>query len=163
MKTRALIAAIAVAGSAAAGAGCEEGDRSSASTAPSTGPELVRAEAEGPVAQIVRRQRAKATQEGDRLLVYVSADWCAPCRVFQRAVRAGELDETLPDLRLLVFDLDRDEARLATAGYDSQMIPLFVVPGEDGRGTDRRIQGSVKGDAVGDLVPRLRELLNPPR
>lgn len=40
------------------------------------------------------------------------------------------------------------------------MIPLLAVPGEDGRGTPLRIEGSVKGDrAVDEIVPRLQAIL----
>ena len=53
---------------------------------------------------------------------------------------------------------DRD--RLATAGYVSQYIPLFAMPGPDGRASDKKFEGSVKGDgAVANIAPRLRALL----
>lgn len=75
-------------------------------------------------------------------------------------MKAGRLDAAFPALRLLEFDLDRDRDRLAEAGYASKMIPLFVVPGEDGRGTPFRIEGSVKGErAVDEIAPRLAAIL----
>ena len=45
------------------------------------------------------------------------------------------------------YRFDKDTARLDGSG--SRMIPLLVVPGPDGRGTDRRREGSVKGDGAG--------------
>ena len=90
----------------------------------------------------------------------VGASWCEPCRRFHEAVTRGELDATFPTLRLLEFDLDRDQARLQAAGYGSRMIPLFEVPGPDGRASGRRIEGSIKGPgAVAEIVPRLRRIL----
>jgi thiol-disulfide isomerase/thioredoxin len=116
-----------------------------------------------PVADVVRESLARAHSSGARLLVYVGATWCEPCHRFLDAVRAGELNEALPGLRLLEFDFDRDQARLATAGYADEYVPLFVVPGVDGRGTARRSAGAVKGPgAVDFIVPRLRPLLADP-
>lgn len=104
--------------------------------------------------------RAAMGAPGRDVVVYVGASWCEPCTRFHDAVASGALDATFPTLTLLEFDLDRDRAALEAAGYGSRMIPLFAIPGPDGRGTDRRIQGGVKGEgAVDNIVPRLRELL----
>ena len=101
-----------------------------------------------------------AAARGRDVVVYVGATWCEPCGYFHRAVVDGQLDAGFPRLTLLEFDADVDEARLRAAGYTSQMIPLFVRPGADGRATDRTMEGSIKGDgAVAELTPRLRALL----
>jgi thiol:disulfide interchange protein len=115
-----------------------------------------------PVDTIVRREAERARADQRDLLVYVGAEWCEPCKRFHEAVVSGQLNDTFPTLRLLEFDLDHDRDRLTAAGYASRMIPLFAVPGPDGRGTERRIQGAVKGEgAVANIVPRLKELLSP--
>jgi thiol:disulfide interchange protein len=112
------------------------------------------------VAAIVGRELARARAEGRDLVVYVGASWCEPCQRFHHAAAAGELDATFPTLRLLEFDLDRDEPRLRAAGYTSKLIPLFAVPGPDGRASGAQIEGSIKGDgAVAQITPRLRALL----
>jgi hypothetical protein len=114
---------------------------------------------EGDLAPLVVSEVERAKKDGRRLLVYVGAAWCEPCKRFHDAADAGEI-EGLPRLRLLELDLDRDGDRLAAAGYGSKMIPLFALPGPDGRGNDARIEGSVKGaGAVRNLVPRLSALL----
>ena len=106
----------------------------------------------------------RAKSDGHDLVVYVGAKWCEPCTRFHDAVNAGELDATFPKLRLLEFDMDRDEARLAAAGYASKMIPLFVAPAENGEASDLRFEGSVKGErAVAVIVPRLQGLLGQAR
>ncbi len=118
---------------------------------------------EGDVAPLVVAQAARSQAEHRRVLLYVSAPWCEPCRVFHEAVDRGELTGKLGALDLLAFDGDRDAERLLMSGYESQYIPAFAVPGVDGRAVGRKIEGSVKGGAaVGDLVPRLRELLADP-
>lgn len=110
----------------------------------------------------VRAFAARARSEGREPLVYVGATWCEPCRYFHDAAERGDLDEALPRLALLEYDLDEDAERLAAAGYASRMIPLFVVPGADGRGSDRRIEGSIHGPgSPAQIAPRLRAILTP--
>lgn len=119
---------------------------------------------DGDVAEIVMREIERANRDGRRLLVYVGATWCEPCRRFHDAAEAGQIQGGLPPLRMLELDLDRDGDRLAAAGYASKMIPLFAVPGPDGRGGPARMEGSIKGPrAVADIVPRLSALLARPQ
>jgi thiol-disulfide isomerase/thioredoxin len=114
----------------------------------------------GDVAVEVKGELARARADGRRLLVYVGATWCEPCRRFHEAASAGKLDQRFGALRLLEFDFDRDGERLRAAGYVSHYIPLFAAPAADGRASGRQIQGSVKGDgAVGEIAPRLESLL----
>jgi hypothetical protein len=114
----------------------------------------------GDVAELVKGELTAAKTRGRRLIVYVGATWCEPCQRFHHAAEAGELDGQFGDLRLLTFDLDRDGERLAAAGYVSQYIPLFALPGPDGRMSARKVEGSVKGDsAVAQIAPRLEQLL----
>ncbi|HXU83506.1 MAG TPA: thioredoxin family protein [Polyangia bacterium] len=128
-----------------------------------TGPELVEA-GPGPADAVVRTALAEAQRDGRRLLVYVSATWCEPCERFQKALRAGELDAAFPALTMLKFDHDRDLPRLQQAGYAGNLIPRFVIPGPDGRGTARRVEGGTKAeDTVATSIgPRLRLLLDGP-
>jgi hypothetical protein len=127
------------------------------------GPELVEA-GPGAVDEVVRGALADAQRDGQRLLVYISATWCEPCERFQKAVRAGELNAQFPHLRLLKFDHDHDLPRLQAAGYAGNLIPRFVIPGPDGRGTDQRMEGGTKAeDTVSTSIgPRLRRLLDGP-
>jgi hypothetical protein len=119
--------------------------------------------APGEVAALVRDAAERARRDGRSLLVYVGATWCEPCRRFHDAASSGALDPTLGRLAMLEFDLDRDAERLAAAGYASRFIPLFAVPGADGRASARRIEGSIKGEgAVAEITPRLRALLRGP-
>jgi hypothetical protein len=97
---------------------------------------------------------------GRRLVVYVGARWCEPCRRFHEAANRRELDAVLGDVTLLEFDLDRDGERLQVAGYASEYIPLFALPAADGTGSEMRIAGAIKGDgAVAFILPRLQGLL----
>lgn len=114
----------------------------------------------GEVPQLVRAERERAAADGRDLLVYVGAKWCEPCQRFHEAAHRGELDADFPNLTILEFDLDEDRDRINAAGYSSKLIPLFVMPGPDGRGSSVRFEGGVKGErAVANITPRLRKLL----
>lgn len=113
------------------------------------------------VATLVKRELERAQADKKRLLVYVGATWCEPCQRFHDAAVKGELDGVFPNVRMVEFDLDVDAERLARAGYASKMIPLFVVPTDNGTGSDKRIEGSIKGEgAVMNLRTRLAPLLS---
>jgi hypothetical protein len=118
------------------------------------------APADGDVDVIVRDSMAKAAVDRRRVVVYVGATWCEPCQRFHHAAERGELDAKFPDVDLLVFDQDRDGARLVSAGYQSKMIPLFALPGPDGRASGKQVEGGIKGEgAVGFMAPRLEKML----
>lgn len=114
-----------------------------------------------PIADFLRKQVEESRAERRKVLVYVGAPWCEPCQRFHRAATAGELDPLLAGTRIVEFDLDADKEALERAGYSSRLIPLFAVPRADGTCSERRIEGSVKGERAvqDDLVPRLRALL----
>lgn len=115
-----------------------------------------------PLEQFVQQHVEQAEVSGARVLVYVGATWCEPCKRFHKALETGELDEPLAGTHFLEFDADRDRAELRAAGYGSQYIPLFSVPDSSGHGTALSIEGSIKGDRAvrEELVPRLLALLD---
>jgi len=121
-------------------------------------PRLVAAPAGGRVAEAVTAERGGA--DGDLVIVYVGATWCEPCVAFHDALTAGSLDADFPGVRFLEYDLDRDKARLEADGYTSRYVPLFAVPGPDGRADGRQLQGGIKGPgAAANLAKRLAPLI----
>jgi hypothetical protein len=125
-------------------------------------PQFVRGPTDGrPIPPFVAAQLRQAAA-GERILVYVGAEWCEPCRRFHDAAESGRLDGEFPGLTLVEFDLDADRDALEAAGYASRLIPLFAVPTSDGRGSAKRISGSIKGELAvrENLLPRLHELLD---
>ena len=124
------------------------------------GVQLVSAGPGEDAAAVIRAERERASASGRDVVVYVGAKWCEPCQRFHDAAERGELDADFPNLTLVAFDLDVDKERLVSAGYVSELIPLFVVPDESGRATSKRFEGSVKGDrAVANIAPRLKQIL----
>ncbi len=126
------------------------------------GPRFVAAPATGSLPDAVTQAMSAASAEGRLVVVYVGATWCEPCQRFHQAVEHGDLANVAPLAKttLLEFDLDRDRDRLVAGGYQSKYIPLFALPGLDGRGTGKQVEGGIKGDgAVAYMVPRLASLL----
>ena len=114
-------------------------------------PRLVKARG-GEVASFVQGEMAKAKAESRELLVYVGATWCEPCQRFHEALEAGKLDAAFPNFTFVEFDFDEQGDGLKRAGYVSRLIPLFAVPGPDGRASGRQMEGGIKGDgAVAEL------------
>ncbi len=121
---------------------------------------LVEAPASGDLAAYVAGEVARGQRDHVPLLVYVGATWCEPCHKFQDAVVRGSLDVELAPLRLLVFDLDRDGDRLRSAGYRSDLVPLFARPNPDGRASGAQTYGVQSGGAyVEQLMPRIKALV----
>ena len=143
-----------------AGGGAAASASQSKAAAPAGKMRLRDAPPEGDVDGIVRAELKTTRRENRRLLVYVGATWCEPCQRFHHAAERGELDATFPDVDMVTFDLDRDNERLASAGYVSKLIPLFALPGPDGRASGKQIEGGIKGEgAVGYIAPRLQKML----
>ena len=126
-------------------------------------PELAhRSAPHAPLEQFVQQHVEEADASGKRVIVYVGASWCEPCKRFHKALESGQLDEALAGTQFLEFDADDDRGELKAAGYVSKFIPLFSVPDQSGHASGRAIEGSIKGEnAVREnLVPRLLALLD---
>ncbi len=114
----------------------------------------------GPVAPLMRTHVAAAARDRVPVVLYIGATWCEPCTRFKQALKRRELDLVFAGVRFVEFDNDADEQRLKDAGYGGRFIPRFVVPTSDGRGSDLRTEGSVKGPGgVAHIAPRLRRIL----
>jgi thiol:disulfide interchange protein len=125
-------------------------------------PQLIPRPAGARLEHFVQQQVEEADAQGMRVLVYVGAEWCEPCKHFHEALSSGDLDTVLAGTKLIELDADRDRADLRAAGYASKYIPLFSVPDHSGHASGRAVEGSIKGAAAvkQDLVPRLLSLLD---
>lgn len=140
-------------------AGCQRGG----APPPEGALELIEAPPTGDVAAYIAPQIPRARADHKTLVVYVGASWCEPCRHFHDAAAAHQLDDQFGDLRLIMFDADRDGDALGAAGYHSPMIPLFALPNPDGRASGKQFGGSIKGDgAVAQIAPNLHALVGHP-
>lgn len=123
--------------------------------------ELIDAPKSDDVAPLIAKEVARAKTDHKKLLVYMGAVWCDPCVKFHEAANRGELDQVFGDVRMLVFDADRDNAAIERAGYKYEFVPLFALPGPDGRSTGKQIEGAPKGSKyVEQISGRLRTLID---
>lgn len=123
--------------------------------------ELVDAPKADDVAPVIAKEFVRAAGDHKKLLVYLGAPWCEPCVKFHAAAARGELDRDFGDVRMLVFDADRDNEALQRAGYKYELVPMFALPGSDGRSIGKQIEGSIKGSKyVEQISPRLRALVD---
>ncbi len=135
-------------------------EASSASPAPTGHVEWIALPASVDPASFVQRESARAAADGKKLVIYVGATWCEPCQRFHQAAAAGQLDTSLGGVRFIDLDHDAQAPAIEALGCGSRLIPLFSLPGADGRCTDRRVEGGIKGDgAVAFITPRLTTLL----
>ena len=127
----------------------------------SEGPEWVIVDQVSNVADAVRKETERATRDGKQLVVYVGAVWCKPCKEFQAASEQRGFGEELSSLRFMKFDWDLHQSPLIRAGYGSQYLPLFVLPNDDGKGSEKRMFGARgKGrEAIENLKERLLALV----
>lgn len=140
--------------------GCTKPQPAAPAVDPAATVRFVTPPADGAVSAILAAQQGTARAERRRVLLYAGAPWCEPCRYFHEAVDRGELTGRVGALDLVAFDAEVDAERLLLSGYESQLIPLFAVPGPDGKASGRHIEGSIKGPgAVEEIVPRLKALL----
>jgi thiol:disulfide interchange protein len=121
-----------------------------------------RAAPKAPLEQFVQQHVEEADASGTRVLVYVGATWCEPCKRFHKALESGQLDQDLAGTKFIEFDSDHDGAELRAAGYGSKYIPLFSIPDQSGHASGRAIEGAIKGEGTvrETLVPRLLALLD---
>lgn len=114
----------------------------------------------GDVTKAIADETAVAKAQGRSVLVYVGATWCEPCQHFHHAIEAGKFDGVFGDVTFLAFDIDESRSALLAADYRSTYIPLFAVPDANGRATNRRSEGGIKGEgAADDLAQKLKKLL----
>ncbi len=128
-------------------------------------PTLIEVEADEAPAAALRRELAAAAVAGQSAVVYVGAEWCAPCKVFRAALRAGELASALPGLRFVGLDHDHHGEGLRAMGYAWQFVPMFALPGPGGRAAGQGFGGvpmDVKDAPVAHLVARVRALVGRP-
>ena len=109
----------------------------------------------------IAEQLQQTRSENKRMVIYVGATWCEPCKYFHDAAAAGQLDDVFPNVRFVEFDHDKHASMLQASDCRSKMIPLFAIPDESGRCTERRVAGAIKGPgAVDYLRPRISKLLD---
>lgn len=103
---------------------------------------------QGDLTPLLRDEAKRAKDKGLVPIVEFYADWCAPCRVFQRNQHAPEIAAALQGAHLVKLNLDDWHDKLKGTGFAPRTIPSFYVFGGDGRPTGKMLDGDKWGKST---------------
>jgi thiol-disulfide isomerase/thioredoxin len=96
---------------------------------------------DGPLAEQLTVQAAKAIRAGKRPFVEMRANWCPICKRVDGKLRKPELASELDDVVLIRVDTDIFASELSGAGLTSKTIPAFYELDRRGKPTDHWVNG----------------------
>ncbi|MFT3773740.1 MAG: thioredoxin family protein [Minicystis sp.] len=100
---------------------------------------------QGDLTPLLRDEAKRAKEKGLIAVVEFYADWCAPCRVFQRSIREPEIAGPLAGVHLVKLNLDDWHDKLQGTGFAPRTIPSFYFFGADGRPKGKMLDGDKWG------------------
>jgi TPR repeat protein len=101
------------------------------------------------LAQKIKTEIAGSASSDSKVVVYVGATWCKPCRAFQRYRNDPRVVEALRGAVIIELDMDDwTTTDFKSLGYDVVGVPVFIAVDHDGRAKGPSITSSVWGDDV---------------
>ena len=88
-----------------------------------------------------RVQAFQAVYPGLTPMLYVTADWCEPCRELEPLLKQPALQRLLRGHLLLRVDVDRVGIGSRSIGFQAAAVPAFIAMDDTGRATGRMIDG----------------------
>jgi thiol-disulfide isomerase/thioredoxin len=123
---------------------------SPAPPAPSTPPPkpfalIELAPTQGDLLPLLRDEVGRAKAKSLRPVVEFYADWCPPCKIFDRSMHHPAMEEALAGIYLIKLNLDDWHDKLPGTGFTVKTIPQFYLLGESGRPTGKMLDGDKWG------------------
>jgi thiol:disulfide interchange protein len=73
------------------------------------------------------------------------ADWCPPCREFDKNLEDPALADAIRGTYLIKLNMDEWHDHLKSTGFDVRTIPRFFLLGDDGRPNGKMLDGDQWG------------------
>ena len=103
---------------------------------------------QGDLLPLLRLHAGRARAQSLRPVAEFYADWCEPCRVFQRSLGDPEMVEALRGAYLVRLNMDDWYDKLRGTGFVVPSIPSFYRLGPEGRPAGRSLDGGRWGRAT---------------
>jgi thiol-disulfide isomerase/thioredoxin len=100
---------------------------------------------QGALTPLLVAQVERARTKGLVPVVEFYADWCAPCRAFQRHLEDPLIKEALRGAYLVKLNMDDWHDKLPGTGFDVHTIPSFYMVSANGRPTGKMLDGDKWG------------------
>jgi thiol-disulfide isomerase/thioredoxin len=88
---------------------------------------------EGDLPPLLKSEAERAKQRGLTTIAYFYADWCPPCKTFQKNMAAQEIVDALDGVHLVKLNLDDWHDKLPGTGFTPRKIPAFYLVTEAGK------------------------------
>lgn len=111
------------------------------------------------LAELVAAEQSKASTEGQKLVVWITAPDCRPCTGVSVALTSPLLQSALAGVRLLRLDANEYRVELAERGLAPEVLPGFALLGENGQPLDYVNGGEWDADIPENIAPVLRKFI----
>jgi hypothetical protein len=118
----------------------------------------------GPLPEILTGWYRKATAAGRVPCVYLTAAWCPPSVLLEKALGDPKMQHALREVDAATFNIDDWADKLTAAGFVAHSVPIFFILDEHGKPVGRPITGAAWGENTADnMAPPLARFFDEAR
>jgi len=118
----------------------------------------------GPLPEILTAWYRKATAAGRVPCVYLTAAWCPPSVLLEKALADPKMQHALREVDAATFNVDDWADKLTAAGFVAHSVPIFFILDEHGKPAGPPITGAAWGENTADnMAPPLARFFDEAR